>query len=119
MSSKFFVRVLSALLLAGMLVVPTSRVDAALNEAIVNPAIGPYELVIVEVENCIYCDVLRRDVMPAYATSAEGRELPVRSRVDGDPGERLSPEPATRGDVSKKKPMRSIASSPRVVFDPQ
>ena len=49
----------ASLLLTGL------RADAALNEAIVTPNAGPYELVIVEVEGCIYCEVLRRDVMPA------------------------------------------------------
>ena len=78
MSSKAFFRVLAALVFVGLFVAPAARVDAALNEAIVTPAAGPYELVIIEVENCIYCDVLRRDVMPSYATSPQGRELPVR-----------------------------------------
>ena len=78
MSPTLVSRVVAALLFAGLLITPATRVDAALNEAIVTPAIGPYELVIVEVENCIYCDVLRRDVMPAYSTSPQGRELPIR-----------------------------------------
>jgi thioredoxin-related protein len=61
-----------------MLASPAARVQAALNEQIVTPAVGPYELVIVEVENCVYCEVLRREVMPAYAMSEHGRGLPVR-----------------------------------------
>ena len=53
-------------------------VDAARNDSAVQQGAGPYELVIVEVENCTYCEVLRRDVMPAYMTSPEARDLPVR-----------------------------------------
>lgn len=51
----------------------------ALNEAAVSSATnGPYELVVVEVEGCTYCEVFRRDVMPAFAASPEARELPIR-----------------------------------------
>lgn len=57
---------------------PLTRVDAARNEAIVTPAMGPYEIVIIEVEGCIYCEVLRRDVMPAFNASQEAKELSVR-----------------------------------------
>lgn len=51
---------------------------SALNEAIVPANRGPYELVVVEVENCTYCEVFRRDVMPAFVASPEARELPIR-----------------------------------------
>lgn len=51
----------------------------ALNESAVSTqANGPYELVVVEVEGCTYCEVFRRDVMPAFAASPEARELPIR-----------------------------------------
>lgn len=51
---------------------------SALNEAIVPASQGPYELVVVEVENCTYCEVFRRDVMPAFVASPEARDLPIR-----------------------------------------
>ena len=51
---------------------------SALDEAIVPASQGPYELVVVEVENCTYCEVFRRDVMPAFVASPEARELPIR-----------------------------------------
>jgi len=66
------------MLAVALLAVPQNRVDAALNEKIVTPSSTPYELVIVEVEGCIYCEVLRRDVMPAFNASPEARDLPVR-----------------------------------------
>lgn len=71
-------RIAAALLAAAAILAPVQRVDAARNEAIVTPAMGPYELVIIEVENCIYCEVLRRDVMPAFNASPEAKELSVR-----------------------------------------
>lgn len=69
---------LAALLSAGLVLVPAVRVDAALNETIVTGASGPYELVVIEVEGCTYCEVLRRDVMPAFNASPEAREFPLR-----------------------------------------
>ena len=71
-------RVAASLLALAVIVSPTQRVDAARNDALVTPAAGPYELVIVEVEGCIYCEILRRDVMPAFNASPEAKELPVR-----------------------------------------
>ena len=36
------------------------------------------ELVVVEADGCIYCELFRRDVLPTYETSEQGKELPVR-----------------------------------------
>ncbi len=36
------------------------------------------ELVVVEVENCIYCSIFRRDVAPAYSGSQRARSVPMR-----------------------------------------
>jgi len=52
--------------------------NSARNEAIVSPIDGPYELVVVEVDGCAYCEVFRRDVMPAFVASPEAREVPIR-----------------------------------------
>ena len=69
---------LAALLGLAVLFAPSSRVAAALNDTIVTGTAGPYELVIIEVDGCNYCEVLRRDVMPAFNASPQARELPVR-----------------------------------------
>jgi thioredoxin-related protein len=61
-----------------LLVCLTPQADATLNNMLVSPANSPYELVIVELEGCTYCEVLRRDVMPAYLVSPEAKDLPVR-----------------------------------------
>lgn len=37
-----------------------------------------YELIVVEAEGCIYCQIFRRDVLPAYAQSPRAREVPLR-----------------------------------------
>jgi thioredoxin-related protein len=36
------------------------------------------ELIVIEVEGCIYCKVFRRDVLPAYMASSRGKEAPIR-----------------------------------------
>ena len=37
-----------------------------------------WELLVVEAEYCIYCDLFRRDVLPAYEASDQGKQMPVR-----------------------------------------
>ena len=37
-----------------------------------------YELVVLEAEGCIYCQIFRRDVLPAYEVSPRAREVPLR-----------------------------------------
>jgi thioredoxin-related protein len=36
------------------------------------------ELLVVEIENCIYCGLFRRDVAPAYKSSIRARAVPMR-----------------------------------------
>lgn len=71
-------RFAALILAAALLATPDRPVGAALNEKIVTPSYSPYELVVVEVEGCIYCEVLRRDVMPVFNASPEARDLPIR-----------------------------------------
>jgi|GEM_PF-5777267 len=51
------------------------------------------ELVLFEADGCLYCDVLRREVAPLYATTAEARRVPLRffnvSRTDESAAGRL------------------------------
>lgn len=37
-----------------------------------------YELIVIEVDNCIYCGLFRRDVLPAYENSQRARAVPIR-----------------------------------------
>lgn len=36
------------------------------------------ELLVVEIDNCLYCGIFRRDVVPTYKTSERGRSVPMR-----------------------------------------
>lgn len=36
------------------------------------------ELIVIEAEGCIYCQVFRRDVLPAYLTSPRSKDAPIR-----------------------------------------
>lgn len=38
----------------------------------------PYELIVIEADGCIYCDLFRRDVLPSYEKSEQGRQAPAR-----------------------------------------
>ena len=56
---------------------PAASSRAGLETAAADPD-GNLELVVVEAEGCIYCELFRRDVLPAYETSEQGKGLPVR-----------------------------------------
>jgi thioredoxin-related protein len=60
----------------GLAAVTGSR--AALDLSVPNPAKTPYELVVVEAPDCIYCHIFHRDVVPAYERSPRAETLPMR-----------------------------------------
>jgi thioredoxin-related protein len=37
-----------------------------------------FELVVIEVDNCIYCGLFRRDVAPTYTASSRAKAVPMR-----------------------------------------
>lgn len=37
-----------------------------------------FELLVVEIDNCIYCGLFRRDVAPTYTASLRARSVPMR-----------------------------------------
>jgi len=49
------------------------------------PAHDGLELVVFEVQGCIYCSVFRRDVYPGYQTSAHAKSVPLRFVDLNDP----------------------------------
>lgn len=66
----------AAILIALFPVEPTT---AALSpDSGARPAATANELVVVEVKNCAYCRVFRRDLLPAYAASTKARDVPIR-----------------------------------------
>lgn len=44
------------------------------------------ELIMIEVDGCIYCKVFRRDVLPAYLASPHSRNVPIRFVDYNEPG---------------------------------
>lgn len=66
------------LLFSLLMLAPAASSRAGLDaELPPNPG-GNLELVVVEADGCIYCELFRRDVLPTYETSEQGKELPVR-----------------------------------------
>lgn len=43
-----------------------------------SPKSANLQLVVMESPDCTYCDIFRRDVLPAYEASERAKELPVR-----------------------------------------
>lgn len=71
---RIFVGLFFALVMSLPLV--ASRAD--LDTISTPPANVAFELVVVEADGCIYCKLFRRDVLPTYETSEQGKEAPVR-----------------------------------------
>ena len=67
-----------ALLFALTMIIPakSSRADLDLETAALST--GTLELVVIEADGCIYCGLFRRDVLPSYAVSEQGKQMPVR-----------------------------------------
>lgn len=59
--------------------------QAARDPATAKPTVVAQELIVLEVANCIYCDIFRRDVLPGYQKSKRSEELPLRFVDLNDP----------------------------------
>ena len=69
---------LVALLFAVTIIVPLASSRAGLeNETGALPA-DSFELVVIEADGCIFCEIFRSDVLPAYETSEQGKQMPVQ-----------------------------------------
>jgi thioredoxin-related protein len=66
------------LLFALMVIAPPAASRADIDSNAVPNSNDTLELVVVEADGCIYCELFRRDVLPAYETSEQGKGLPVR-----------------------------------------
>lgn len=69
--------ILRTSLFAALMLVPFSISRADIDSGAAIPT-GSFELVVVEADGCIYCQIFRRDVLPAYEASAQAKDLPVR-----------------------------------------
>ena len=58
--------------------VPAGPGRAALSLETGSVAVTEFELVVIEAPGCIYCQLFRRDVAPAYAASQRARSVPIR-----------------------------------------
>lgn len=68
----------SAALVLAVLLLGETRGNAARDLLIPADGEGRLQLVLVEVDGCIYCEIFRRDVLPKYRESARGRDVPLR-----------------------------------------
>ncbi len=70
-------RLAASLMIAATLAASSSRAE-------IDPSASPpfipsgFELIVLEAEGCIYCSLFRRDVLPAFTASEQGRNMPVR-----------------------------------------
>ncbi|WP_045837204.1 hypothetical protein [Hyphomicrobium sp. 99] len=70
--------IIRVILSAVLLLSPAAASRAGLDtETAANPE-RTFELIVVEADGCIYCQIFRRDVLPAYQTSEQGKKMPVR-----------------------------------------
>ena len=69
---------LVALLFAVTIIVPLASSRAGLeNETGALPA-DSLKLVVIEADGCIFCEIFRSDVLPAYEASEQGKSMPVQ-----------------------------------------
>ncbi|MBA2126613.1 hypothetical protein DLM45_10330 [Hyphomicrobium methylovorum] len=72
---RLFTAATFALLLATPLRAPFAGLDGSASP----PAIeSGFQLIVVEADGCIYCKLFRRDVLPAFQASNDGKDMPVR-----------------------------------------
>jgi len=88
MSIRSHINALSRCLVLGLLTaLPPAAVRAAPDHIGAADAAVPtgFELIAFEAPGCIYCPVLRRDVLPSYAATRAGKKAPIRFVDLNDP----------------------------------
>lgn len=71
-------KIVTLVALALTAVVQATWAFAARDSLSPSVAAAPYELVVFEADGCVYCEMLRRDVVPLYTSSQINREAPIR-----------------------------------------
>jgi thioredoxin-related protein len=71
-------RVLAGALLVVVMAAVLSAAGRAARDTDSMPSASSRELVVFEANNCIYCSVFRRDVLPNYLASQRAADLPIR-----------------------------------------
>lgn len=67
-----------ALVALALAILPPAAGNAARPIATAPIADGALELIVLEVESCIYCSLFRRDVLPKYQASPRAETVPIR-----------------------------------------
>ena len=70
-----FVCVAAAITLMALSIAPVRAVVDLETSALPDTSL---EILVVEIDNCIYCGLFRRDVAPTYTTSARAKSAPLR-----------------------------------------
>lgn len=71
-------RLIRGLLVVAAILLARSDVRAARDLSDTIPAPSGLELIVLEVDGCIYCGLFRRDVLPKYKASPRGQDVPIR-----------------------------------------
>lgn len=74
-ASRFFV---VWLLIASVFMIAALPTRAARDLSTPAQAQSHYQLLVLEVSGCLYCDLFRRDVVPTYTASTRARSVPMR-----------------------------------------
>jgi thioredoxin-related protein len=69
---------LVALLFAVAMIVPPGTSRAELEKEVGALPADNLELVVIEADGCIFCEVFRSDVLPSYEASEQGKQMPVQ-----------------------------------------
>jgi thioredoxin-related protein len=68
---------LVALLFAVSMIVPPGTSRAELEKEVGVPPLDSLELVVIEADGCIFCQIFRSDVLPSYEASEQGKQMPA------------------------------------------
>lgn len=71
-------RILRVLAIAAVFFLPSSSPKAAWDLETSSISGSSMELLVVELDGCIYCLVFRRDVLPSYQASTQAKTVPIR-----------------------------------------
>ncbi len=70
-----FVCVIAALIVMALSIAPVRALVDLETSALPD---SRFEVLVVEIDNCIYCGLFRRDVAPTYTTSPRAKSAPMR-----------------------------------------
>jgi thioredoxin-related protein len=68
---------LVALLFTVSMIVRPGTSRAELEKEVGVPPLDSLELVVIEADGCIFCQIFRSDVLPSYEASEQGKQMPA------------------------------------------